>query len=181
MKSVRHFTLVFVFLLAACSSTVTSIVEDTDLLTDDNIPKGYLLIGVDTNTNLKEILITGPTTIRLSHANLKKGSNFILHPTIAGTYKIKKVYFNNLYRTRIRNDELLEFTIEEGRVSYVGHLQIDVRGWFGLYSYIELINQSSKALEFMEAEFPNLSQLRQMYYGGPGEDYFFQYLQNLDN
>ena len=166
-------------LLSACRSTVTTMKVDTDKIQTVAFSMGYLLMGVDTNSDLKHIDINGPDPIRLTHADLKKGTSYILIPIAAGEYSLSNVQFNNYYNSRMKNDDVWQFEIKPATVSYVGHLEVKTKGYFVFYSSTELVNRSTEALDFMQEDFPLILNNRSMYYGGPGEDTYFQFIDGL--
>lgn len=168
-----------VIVLSACNSTVTKMTVDADTIDADDTVTGYLLIGVETNINLKDIEIDGPDDIALSHDDLKSGTNFILIPMRAGHYEVRKVTFNNRFRALLRGETDWSFTIKPQTISYVGHLEISAMGFYSAYSKIELVNRSTEALDFMEQDFPAILSNRELFYGGPGTDTFFDFVKTL--
>lgn len=165
--------------LSACNSTVTNMTVDADTIGADDTETGYLLIGVETNISLKDIEIDGPDDIALSHDDLKSGTNFILVPLRAGDYEVRKVTFNNRYRALLRGETDWSFKIKPQTISYVGHLEISAMGFYSAYSRIELVNRSTEALDFMEQDFPAIFSNRELFYGGPGNDTFFDFVKTL--
>lgn len=165
--------------LSACRSTVTTMKVDTDQIQTVDANMGYLLMGVDTNSNLKHIDIDGPNPIRLTHADLKKGTSYILIPMAAGKYSLNNIQFNYYFNSRMKDDDIWQFDIKPATVSYVGHLEVNTRGYFVFYSSTELVNRSTEALDFMQEDFPSILNNRVMYYGGPGEDAYFQFIAGL--
>ena len=165
--------------LSACRSTVTTMKADTDQIRTVDPSMGYLLMGVETNSDLKHIDINGPTPIRLTHTDLKEGTSYILIPLAAGEYSLSNVQFNSYYNSRMKNRDIWQFEIKQSTVSYVGHLEVKTRGFFVFYSSIELVNRSTEALDFMHEDFPSILNNRVMYYGGPGEDTYFQFVNGL--
>lgn len=172
--------LIIAFLLTSCTYTVKSLKEDNQIIQNLENHKGYLLIGVETEHNLKQITIDGPENIRLSHADLKKGSNFILIPLSAGDYQIDSVTYNYWVESRMSDEEVWSFTVKPQTISYVGHLEIKEQPFFQLFIQLELVNRSTEALDFMELKFPSLLNERELFYGGPGEDDYFQFIKGLD-
>lgn len=163
------------FILSGCATKVTSLKNDKDKISTEGT--GYLLIGVETNRDLKSIRISGPTNILLSSLDLRQGSNFILVDISAGEYVIEKVELNNYWRVKMEDEEYWNINILPGKVNYVGHLNIASNGFWQVSYHTELVNKSSYALEFMEEKFPKILTKRKMYYGGPGTDTFFNFVE----
>lgn len=172
--SFYRLTVLMLLLLSACAKNVTSLKTDQDKILDNDF--GYLLIGIETNRNLKEIQISGPQDISFSALDLKQGSNFILVDLNAGTYVIEKVLLDNYWRIEMSDEEYWDVKIAPGKINYVGHIDIVTNYGWQVRSKVELINKSSYAMEFMEKRFPNILINRDMHYGGPGEDSFFSSL-----
>jgi hypothetical protein len=158
---------------------VTSLKDDAEVINENDTERGYLLIGVETNTNLKTISIDGPRDIALSHEDLREGTNFILVPLMAGTYDVADIEMDYLFKFDIDDKEKWQFSIRPQTISYVGHLEIKTSGYFVRYARLELVNRSTEALDFMEQKFPSILDNRELHYGGPGNDDFFDYLQQL--
>lgn len=168
-----------VLFLSACRSTVSTMKEDTDSIKPSNNNMGYLLMGVETNNDLKHIDIDGPSSIRLTHADLKKGTSYILIPLLAGEYQLNNIQFNYYYKSRLKDQDVWQFEIKPETISYVGHLEVSTKGFYVFYSSVELVNRSTEALDFMLSDFPSILDNRTMFYGGPGEDGYFQFLESL--
>lgn len=171
--------LVFVILallLTSCATTVTTIKKDQDRVLNNN--SGYLLLGIETNRNLKTIRISGPQTIELSSADIKKGNNYLFIDLEAGQYTIDKIRLDKYWFVELDDEEYWDFEVKPNQISYVGHMEI-VRHWFwGGATNAELVNRSSEALEFLEDKYPNILTTRSVTYGGPGEDAFFEFLKS---
>lgn len=170
----RFLPLVFLLLLSGCTSRVTSITQDKDkALTPD---KGYLLLGIQTNLDLKSIRIIGQEYIELSPKDIKEGSNYFLLDLEAGIYTIDQVKLNNYWRRELTDDEHWQFEVTPGKINYVGHLEINTWGYWYPTTSTELVNRSSEALELLEKKYPNILTNRSLTYGGPGEDVFFEFI-----
>lgn len=176
----RHFlfALSCLLLVSSCATSVSSIKNDALSVneTNSNVSRGYLLIGVETNRDLKNIFISGMQTIKLSHEDLRFGTNYILIELAAGNYLIDSVALNNYQKLRLSDEENWRFEIKPDTVSYIGHLELQSRGFFSFVSRVELVNRSTEAIEFMESDFPTILSARKMYFGGPSDDHFFNYL-----
>jgi hypothetical protein len=165
-----------IFLLTGCAKNVSSIKTDQDKILNNE--SGYLLIGIETNRDLKGINISGSTNILLSSKDLRRGSNFILIDLTAGRYVIEKIQLDNYWRVEMEDDDYWDIEVLPGKVNYVGHINIGTSGFWARSSHIELINKSSYAIEFMEEKFPNILAKREIHYGGPGNDTFLNYINN---
>lgn len=165
--------------VTACSQTVRSLKESSQEIQTLESDKGYLLIGIDTEYNLKNISIDGPDFIRLSHKDLKKGSSFILLPLESGKYNITHVAYSYGFVSKMIDENNWGFTIKPQTISYVGHMEIHNELFWGRFMSLELVNRSTEAIDFMELKFPAILQDRDLFYGGPGEDEYFQYLKKI--
>ena len=180
-RKTRSLVLLFaiVTVLSACRSTVKTIEEDNNQLIRNKVEKGYLLIGVETSHSLRNINIGGPRSIRLSHKDLRGGTNFILVPLDAGIYKVEDVGFSQYMSAKLRDEDDWSFTIKAQTISYVGHLEISSRSQFAKYLSIELVNRSTEAIDFITVNFPSIYKTQALYYGGPGEDDYFDFIKTL--
>ena len=162
-------------IFSGCAQKMESIKEDVALnLRSD---EGYLLIAVETNLTLEEIIFSGRKKIALTSADLQAGGNYILIPLPAGNYELDKVVFRQNLAIDSFDDDLWQFSVRKGSISYVGHLTLYSRStYWRVYSNIELLNNSSIALEYMEQNFSNIVANKPMVYAGPGEDAFFEVL-----
>lgn len=161
--------------LTSCATQVTSIKQDKDRVLESG--RGYVLLGLQTNRDLKSISIDGPQNIKLSSADIKQGTNYLLVDLEAGIYTVDKVRLDNYWRVKLDDEEYWTFEVMADQISYVGHLEIVRRGYYWSPSTsTELVNRSSEALQFLEEKYPKLLASRSITYGGPGNDNFFQYL-----
>lgn len=161
-------------LLNGCASTVTSIKQDKDITLSPD--KGYLLLGIQTNLDLKSIRISGPQDIELSSKDIKEGSNYFLLDLDAGQYTLDQLKLDSYWRRKLTDEEHWKFDVAPGEISYVGHLEVITWGYWYPITKTELVNRSSEALEFLEKNFPTILTNRAINYGGPGQDGFFQFL-----
>lgn len=163
-------------LLTGCVQSVKSLSQDVDLQLDSD--EGYLLIGVESSRNLNSILIRGPRNLKLTSEDLQKGSQYILISVPAGHYTIDKVNFTSHYYMRL-DDDAWGFKVEPMVISYVGDFELKkISIWNSNYR-VELENRSSEALTFVENKFPNILKQRRIRYLGPGDDKFFEFLENV--
>ena len=167
-------TIIALLSVTSCASKVASLTEDHIKVLDEDV--GYLLLGVETNRNLKGLQISGRQLIEFSHKDLTYGSNFILVDLPAGTYSINQIQFNKYWRLQITNKKYWKFTVQPGKINYVGHMEIVRKGYWNTSTSVELVNRSSEAIDFLEHNFPTILANRQLTYGGPGEDDFFNFL-----
>lgn len=167
----RVFILVLL-LLVGCSSQVRSI--KTDALVPLAQNQGYLLLGVETNSDLDYILIDGPKRIRLSSEDLRTGTNYLLVDLPAGRYTIEKVRLSRYWKFDLDDADNWQFNIDAQKISYVGHFEFVSSGfWWNMFARLELVNRSSEALAFMEQSFPGTLSGFTLVYRGPGQDPFF--------
>jgi len=172
----RVYFYIVCLLLTSCATQVTSLKEDVDRLSNEN--SGYLLLGVQSNRDLKELQISGTKFIKLTHNDIKKGTNYLMVDLPAGEYEIRRVKLDGFWNLNIYNDEDLDwsFRVVEGKVSYVGHFDIRDRGFWSPSARIELANRTSEALEFLEEHYPSIKNKRGVVFSGPGEDGFLDFL-----
>jgi hypothetical protein len=137
---------------------------------------GYLLIGVETNSYIDQVIISGEKRIKLTKEDLRQGTNYFLIDMPAGDYSISKVKFNRWWKMSLK-EGYWDFNVHPGTISYVGHLTIESYNYFFYKNQIELANRSSEALIFMEQNFPNILVKRKIQYDGPGEDPFLVRMQ----
>jgi hypothetical protein len=169
------FIILCILLLSSCSAKISSIKSDKDEYL--MISEGYLLLEISTNRNLEKILISGEKKIVLTRKELRAGSNYILTNLPAGDYQIEKVYTSAYFRF-LFDEKIWSFHVEPNVISYIGTLEVR-KSWF--FSYFELINNSSLALEYLEEHFPNILGSRKIVYSGPGEDRFFDLVNDVKN
>lgn len=169
--------LVFAFILTACATRVENIKQDvqTNQLA---VGQGYLMMTIETNTDMRSIEIDGQQAIQVGQEDVRKGSNHILVALPAGEYYFSQVTAHNLFGTsrfdlEDDKDQDWGFKVEANTISYVGLFRVENSNW-GYYSSFILINQSSQALEYLEENFPLLLNNHQIAYQGPGEDDFFE-------
>ena len=173
----RYGLLLIIVLMAGCASTVSSIKEDRDVNLEADA--GYLLLGVDTNEGLQSIAIDGPEDIRLTSADLRSGTQYILIDLAAGDYRIEEIKLNRYWYIELEEGHW-DFTIRPGGISYVGHVEVQTRSNFWLAQLsddLKLANRSTEALVFMEEKFPSILKNRELRYDGPGTDPFLQQMQ----
>lgn len=168
----------FTLFLVGCVSKVSSIKLDVD--SDLGKQSGYLLIGIESNIGLENIFIEGEKSFRLSREDLQKGTNYFLIEMPQGNYNFEKIKTSRWLRYELE-DEYWEFKVQQGVVSYIGHLKVEGRGFWSRQLNLELENRSSEALAFMENDFPTILQNRKIRYGGPGEDKFFEKMEAIFN
>ncbi|AWF81270.1 hypothetical protein BTJ40_10815 [Microbulbifer sp. A4B17] len=157
------------FQLSGCINPVKPIVDGQNSNLD--IDEGFLLVAIDTNFSLDKIKIKGAKYFFLSRENLHPGGNYILFKAPAGEYRFDKVYLNYIYAYELE-EEYWSFQINPEVISYVGHLTVD-QNLFKLLARIELENRSTEALEFLEENFSELIETKNIQYAGPGKDDFF--------
>lgn len=173
----KHFlTFLLICTLAGCVNTANKMTTDVDTLKEPNL--GYALIGLQSRKGFKSLLLNGEEYVRLDANDINQSSTYLLIPLKAGTYNFYRVEFNLGYTEFNTDSDYWEFTVTPGTVNYVGHLKMSGRSTFGI-SEAKLVNHSSNALEFMEQEFPNILESRQIVYGGPGEDNFYDFIRTL--
>lgn len=174
-----------IFILSACATKVDNIKKDVPSNQLDS-NEGYLMLTVDTNTDLQRILINGSNSIEVGREDVRRGSNHILVALPAGQYYIERITTRNIWGLRnhfdFDEDEALDwrFNVAVGTVSYVGQLRIESSFWGGYSSFV-LVNQASQAQEYLEQNFPALLNNHRVVYQGPGEDNFFDVIRSMPN
>jgi len=137
--------------------------------------RGYLLLEVNTDVQLKKVELRGAENVNLTQADLKAGSNYILIELEAGEYYVNKVSFDTGYYNMYlkTNEDFFYFNVKPQTISYIGTLSVKFGNLFGIGSTL-LVNNSSYALEFMQESFPNILNSRKIVYSGPGKDLFLE-------
>ncbi|TQF70222.1 hypothetical protein [Pseudoalteromonas luteoviolacea] len=165
----KYLILLIAILMSGCATNVESIKDDKDVLVQED--SGYLLLGIDSTMSLKSIVLEGPQNIRITHKDLTEGSNHILLALKAGDYQLTQIEFSNYYKTNVDDREYWTFSITPGEINYAGDIELRTK-WFvrSLRFNMELINNSSIALDFLKTNFPTILSSKSIAYGGPGED-----------
>ena len=172
LRFLLYISLVFI---SSCATQVISIKKDGSVELQPN--EGFFLLGMESNTSLRQITISGPQNIILTSEDLRRGASYLLVNLPAGTYTIDRIFFNYSYRMSLRDSDKWKFRISSNKVTYIGHFELAVKrrgGW--PVAYTELVNRSSEALEIMEKNYPIIFQNNSMSYGGPGRDDFIDYI-----
>lgn len=165
-------------LLTGCGATkVSAQKQDQDQLATNE--QGYLLIGLVNNYSLDALYIWGETDLKLTRKDLSAGENYLLIPVPAGQYSIGQIDYNGFIRTKLK-DDIWQFTIKPGHINYIGHLTVNRPVFWFLANDIELKNQAVGALKYMDTYFPKLLQERSLIYAGPGQDSFYEYIEQLE-
>lgn len=163
-------------LITACSQSVNSIKTEPQQTLAPN--EGYLLLSVNTNTSLKSISATGPKRLFFTQDDLKNGTNYILVAVPAGDYQFVDVNFEGRYYARLTYD-VWNFSVEAGKINYVGHLKVKSLYFDNSDGAIFLSNNGSEAFNHMQQNFPRLVKSHAMRYAGQGDDFFFSFIQPL--
>lgn len=170
------FGLLVILLVNACATRVTSLKKGTlHQLTED---QGFVLLGIESNRNLKMVKISGPQNIELSSIDIKEGTNYLLVDLEAGIYTIDRVILDDYWMVKLDEDDW-QFEVKPDGISYVGHLEVARGGFFDLMTSTELVNRTSQALEFLEKDYTKLLSSHTVVYGGPAEDHFLSFLAEL--
>lgn len=178
MKTRVLIVTIFTWLISACSSTVDSISQDVDLNLDSDM--GYLLIGVDTNSSIDKLFMSGQRSVLVTRKDLGYGKSYILLDMPAGKYTIDKVVFSNYWRVELEEGHW-GFEVSPGQISYVGHLDVNTYSHYPFRTALELENRSSEALVYMTENYPTILNSRLMHYDGPGEDPYFEHIRKLSS
>ena len=159
-------------LLTGCATTKTALKQDVDMMLNTN--EGYLLIGIDTNQDLTYLNFDGETKLQFTQDDLRKGSSYILTTVPVGKYYIKSVGTGYRYQVRLKKEHW-GFEVKPQQISYIGDLSIQRHRIFSWIFYAKMKNRSSSAVKFLQDEFPNILNNRQLHYAGPGNDRFLRY------
>jgi len=176
------FVLILSVFLNACATQVSTLQSGEQKELEQG--KGFVLLGIETNTNLKSVQISGPQKIKLSSQDIKEGVNFLLIDLKAGQYTIDHISLGSVRNIDLDDELTWDFVVEPGKISYVGHLEWDSTEYNYYYRWlvqyrVELVNRSTEALEFLEENHSKILAKNAIVYGGPGEDRFFALLENL--
>ncbi|WP_156413743.1 hypothetical protein [Lacimicrobium alkaliphilum] len=132
-------------------------------------------MAIATTESLEKLRISGERTLEFSAADLRRGSRYLLIEVPAGHYEIEQIRFSSWYQYDL-NSDYWQFSVDAGKVSYVGELEIFTSGFRIKRNGLKLVNRSSYALEFMQEHFPNILAHNTISYRGPGEDGFLDYV-----
>jgi hypothetical protein len=154
--------------LSGCSTRATAVKIDQDNLLPE---RGYLLLGFDTNRPMYKVIINGAQRTYLNWSDLPYGAYYTLVELPAGNYHIDRIYMNPDQHFELEDGNWV-FEVHEGEISYIGDLVMKTKGWRNARAYMELVNRSSFALEFIEKQFGQILNSRFIRYAGPGEDAF---------
>ncbi|MBE7216073.1 hypothetical protein MK852_16770 [Shewanella benthica] len=169
--------ILFISTLYGCAQKIEGISKDVDKQLAEN--SGYLLIGIDTNRGLHQLFIGGTKRLMLTSKDLQLGTNYILVDVPAGKYQIDDIKFSRYSRLELE-EGYWDFVVKPNQVSYIGDLYVKTSGsWYVSSAQVLLENRSTSALLFLEREFPNILNSREVRYSGPGEDKFFEYAEQL--
>jgi hypothetical protein len=171
----RLITVLFLlFLLSACATTVTSIDQTQHKALAQG--SGFLLLGIQTNRNLKSLHIDGPKDIILTAKDMKAGTQHLMIDLPVGTYTVSKIKLGNYSRVYMDDEQLWQFEVKANKISYVGHLEVVKTGYWYAYVESELVNRSAEALSFLHESYPAILSDHPVTYSGPGNDNFFEFL-----
>ncbi|MCW8878491.1 MAG: hypothetical protein OQK04_03525 [Kangiellaceae bacterium] len=165
--------MILTLILSACVTTVVSVNEyrEGEIGSD----KALVFIVIDTERNLENIKISGPESIMLTSEYLTVGKNYLLFELENGIYTLESAKLGRFWEERLNNEQLLQFEVNQGQVNYTGHLNIYISAnrdslLFGMGA--ELQDCTSKAILYLEKEFPNLISNSQLKYVGNQESNF---------
>lgn len=157
--------------VSGCATTVTSVSkDDAPVLNGD---EGYLFIGIDTDTPLEGMRFVGAKFIELTSQDLRRGNNYLLVNLPAGEYKLESIKVRSPYKFKFFEKDKWSFDVKPGVISYVGHIEFRSALLYGWAANLELVNQASVGLEYLEQNYANLLSAYDIEYQGPGSDLFF--------
>lgn len=159
-------------LLVSCSTTKTSLKQDIDRNLEQD--EGYLLIGINSNVDLEHIKLNGETSLKFGKEDLQKGSSYILTTVPSGKYSLKQVGTHRYFYIRLKQENW-SFEVKPGRISYIGDLEVQRHNLFYWLIYAEMDNRSSSAIKYLQENFPNILDSRELHYAGPGSDRFINF------
>ncbi|GGI76604.1 hypothetical protein [Shewanella gelidii] len=173
-------SLVISILLFGCAQKLESMSADSDQKLEENI--GYLLLGIDTNTDLHSITIGGENYLKLTQNDLRHGSKYILVDIPSGKYKINDIRFaKRIYMKLI--DGYWDFEVKPGEVNYIGDIHVDAQSngfrALDISATLFLQNRSTAALNYLKTSFPKVFDSKNVRYVGPGNDDFLEYAESL--
>lgn len=169
----RLIFLSFSLLLCSCANTVTNLPDAKHQRAQNS---GYVLLPVFRNINVHEISITGPTNFQISKSDLIEQERYMLIELPAGNYRYDDIV---IYKYFIEHDfdaDLWDFNVQPNAINYIGHLKIKNLGF--LRVHLEIQNNSSVALEYLEENYPQLMSQYPLIYSGMGNDDFLSSLEN---
>ena len=175
----RILLLCFSIFLTGCASKVNIISSDLQV----NLPSkmGYVLLPIYSNTSIFELRVSGSKYFKFDISDLRYKKNYLLIQLPEGKYSYSEI---RLKKYTVINDfksSLWDFTVKRGVINYVGDFNLTNHSkTYNTYNLTyEIHNNSSVALEYLEKEYPQITQSHQVVYGGPGEDDFFSYVDSI--
>ncbi|MGJ8693730.1 MAG: hypothetical protein ACSHW0_14780 [Thalassotalea sp.] len=148
-----------------------------DNMTDNSVGKTYLLFAIDSDDLVKEVSISGWRSLSFEPEYNEQKISYVLAEIKPGDYEFSTIE-TGLLNNHLDDEIDWSFTIEQGKVNYVGHLEINqelLGGAYFSHSKIELVNKSSFAIEYLQAHHPALFTHNPLTYQGPGQDDFIGY------
>lgn len=181
--SQKALVLLSVGYLTACVSTADSYTASSDngLAPDE----GLMLMRVSTDWPLDKLVVTGRHTYNLNQSSIDYNTDnpdYVVVKLEAGDYRIERLrktaYDSYIFYFDVEEyPDLWHFTIEAGKINYVGDFEAKSASISRLRRLI-LRNRSSWAYEYMQRSLPQLLQQFPMVYSGPGRDDFFEQVQS---
>lgn len=164
-----------VFLFSCQLTSIRGVYPDDPIEIESD--HGYLFLPIFQNRIIREIVVYGEINFYLDYRHLSRDGNAILLKIPAGDYHFGsiKLYsnigdFSKLSSTNIFDDEQYRFTVESGKVSYLGHLYINNNAHtFSGQVGVNLVDSSHKAIKYLKVAYPGLLDLYTFSYVGKSE------------
>jgi dipeptidyl aminopeptidase/acylaminoacyl peptidase len=134
--------------------------------------EGLLVVAVDSNVDLDSVSVKKDGKLFSSGmlSNLKAGRNSRLYVVPAGTYEWEQVRLFGSIRYELKSDPEYRFEVPPGKITYSGDLVFRPLGW--LRADVQVTNRGLKAIDWLEAEHPDLAKRYPFEYSGHYPDPF---------
>lgn len=140
---------------------------------------GYFFLPLYQNRHIREITIFGAKDFQLDYRQLRNKTNTILLKLPEGNYSFNSMklydlhlgkHSLNLVMHSIFNEERFHFTIEKGKVNYLGHMYVNYNAdVFHASTFINLVNSSEKTKQYLTASYPGILEMFPFVYVGKDE------------
>lgn len=137
---------------------------------------GYFFLPLYQNRHIREITIFGAKDFQLDYRQLRNKTNTILLQLPAGNYSFNSMKLYDLYSGKhslnlvmhsIFDDERFDFTIEKGKVNYLGHMYVNYNAdVFNASTSLNLVNSSEKTKQYLNATYPEILEMFPFVYVG---------------
>lgn len=171
----------FPLLLCSCVTTTLDPIDDGHYVLSPQT--GFILLPVFNDIRIYQLNISGHKNFKLNGKLFNSKKSYTLLELPVGEYRFSSIRIKSYETITDFESGFWDFTVEEGVVNYVGHLIINNHStnWHRYSLTYELQNNAPIALEYLEAEYPNILKNHLIAFGGVGQDDFFSYAESLSS